>query len=89
LELAEIPHIKFHLLRHSATTLLKSLGVDTRIIADICGHAEESTTDRIYTHTNQNNKQNIRAKRTAINKLNKIIAKKPKKHQPFSWCFII
>lgn len=50
--LAEIglPHIRFHDLRHSAATLLLSMGVPARVVQEILGHSSFSTTMDRYSH---------------------------------------
>lgn len=74
-EKADVQYLKFHGLRHSTATMLKSLGVDTRVIADICGHADEKTADTTYIHT----EKDIALKRKAIAKLDRKLTQKPKK----------
>lgn len=41
--------IRFHDLRHTATTLLISMGIDLKTVQEICGHEDISTTMN-YTH---------------------------------------
>jgi integrase len=50
--LAEIglPHIRFHDLRHSAATLLLSMGVPAKVVQEILGHSTFSTTMDRYAH---------------------------------------
>lgn len=47
---ADIPHIKFHTLRHSAATLLLSQGIHPKIGAEMLGHTTISMTLDIYSH---------------------------------------
>jgi integrase len=47
---AGFPIIKIHALRHTASTILKDLSVPMKDIQLILGHADISTTMRIYTH---------------------------------------
>ena len=47
---ANIPHIRFHDLRHSAATLLLSMGVDMKVIQEILGHSNMSMTADVYSH---------------------------------------
>ena len=50
LERAELPHMRFHDLRHACATLLAAQGVPPRVAMEILGHAHISTTMNIYTH---------------------------------------
>lgn len=50
LEAAGLPAIRFHDLRHSAASLLASRGVSQRVVMEILGHTQMSTTNNIYTH---------------------------------------
>ena len=36
--------IRFHDLRHTATTLMISRGIDIKTVKEVCGHADISTT---------------------------------------------
>lgn len=45
-----LPHIRFHDLRHSAATLLLSMGVDMKVIQEILGHSSYLMTANIYSH---------------------------------------
>jgi integrase len=47
---AGLPHIRFHDLRHSAATLLLSMGVELKVIQEILGHGDISITGNIYSH---------------------------------------
>jgi integrase len=44
------PHMRFHDLRHTAATLLLSMGVPMRVVQDILGHSEMKTTANVYSH---------------------------------------
>lgn len=50
LEDAGLPDIRFHDLRHSAATLLLSLGIHAKIVQEILGHSNIGTTANIYSH---------------------------------------
>lgn len=47
---AELPDMRFHDLRHSAATLLLSMGVPHKVVQEILGHSNISTTLNIYGH---------------------------------------
>ena len=49
LEMAGIPHIRFHDLRHSTASILHSLGVDMKDIQVILGHSTIKLTSDVYT----------------------------------------
>jgi len=48
--LAEIPHIRFHDLRHSTASLLLAHGVPMKIVQEIMGHSNYQITADIYSH---------------------------------------
>lgn len=50
LEEIGLPHMRFHDLRHSAATLLLSMGVPMKVVQEILGHSNFSTTANIYSH---------------------------------------
>jgi integrase len=50
LEKADLPDIRFHDLRHSAATLLLSLGVHPKAVQELLGHTQISMTMDIYLH---------------------------------------
>jgi integrase len=47
---ADLPDIRFHDLRHSAATLLLSMGVHPKVVQEILGHSKISMTMDIYLH---------------------------------------
>ena len=50
LRLAELPNIRFHDLRHSAASFLAKLNVHPKIVQELLGHSNISTTLDIYSH---------------------------------------
>ncbi len=47
---AALPDIRFHDLRHSAATLLLSLGVHPKVVQELLGYTQISMTMDIYSH---------------------------------------
>jgi len=45
-----LPHMRFHDLRHSAATLLLSMGVPMKVVQELLGHSNFSTTANVYSH---------------------------------------
>ena len=50
LDKAEIPHIRFHDLRHTAATLLLQQGVHPKVVSELLGHSSIGLTLDIYSH---------------------------------------
>ena len=50
LEDKNLPHITFHGLHHTHATLLIAQGLDVRTVCNRLGHAQTSTTLKIYAH---------------------------------------
>ena len=50
LELAVLPQIRFHDLRHSAATLMLGANVNVKIVSEMLGHSRISTTLDLYSH---------------------------------------
>jgi integrase len=46
----DVPHIRFHDLRHTCATLLLGRGVSPRVVMDILGHSQIAVTMNIYGH---------------------------------------
>jgi integrase len=45
-----LPDIRFHDLRHSAATLLLSMGIHPKVVQELLGHSQISMTMDIYSH---------------------------------------
>ncbi len=50
LKKAGLPDIRFHDLRHSAATLLLSVGVHPKVVQEVLGHSQISITMDVYSH---------------------------------------
>lgn len=50
LKKAGLPDIRFHDLRHSAATLLLSVGVHPKVVQEILGHSQIGITLDTYSH---------------------------------------
>lgn len=50
LQEADLPHLRFHDLRHSAATLLLSMGVHVKVVQEILGHSTITMTADTYSH---------------------------------------
>ena len=57
----DLPHIRFHDLRHSCASLLISKGFTLKDIQEWLGHADIETTANIYAHLDQERKNKIMA----------------------------
>jgi integrase len=64
LKRAELPEIRFHDLRHSAATILLSMGVHPKVVQELLGHNQISMTMDIYSHVLPT------MQKDAVNKLN-------------------
>ena len=67
LKRADLPDIRFHDLRHSAATLLLSLGVRPKVVQELLGHTQISMTMDIYSHVLPSMQQD------AVSKLNTLL----------------
>ncbi len=67
LKKAGLPAIRFHDLRHSAATLLLSLGVHAKVVQEMLGHTQISMTMDIYSHVLPSMQQD------AVSKLNNLL----------------
>jgi len=47
---AQLPNIRFHDLRHSAATLMLTMGVHPKVVQELLGHSQISMTLDIYSH---------------------------------------
>jgi integrase len=50
LKKAGLPHMRFHDLRHSAATILLSMGVPAKVVQELLGHSHISITLGVYGH---------------------------------------
>ena len=50
LKRADLPAIRFHDLRHSAATILISMGVNPKVVQELLGHGSIMTTLNTYAH---------------------------------------
>lgn len=54
-----LPHIRFHDLKHSCASLLLNDGFGLKDVQELCGHSDIQTTANIYGHLDLKRKQNI------------------------------
>ncbi|WP_371364940.1 tyrosine-type recombinase/integrase [Jatrophihabitans sp. GAS493] len=50
IDLAGVPRIRLHDVRHTCATLAMNAGVDPKLVSDRIGHANMAVTLQIYTH---------------------------------------
>ncbi len=70
LKQAGLPDIRFHDLRHSAATLLLSLGIHPKVVQELLGHTQISITMDVYSHVLPGMQQD------AMGKLNEALRKR-------------
>jgi integrase len=70
LKKADVPDIRFHDLRHSAATLLLSLGVHAKVVQEMLGHTQISMTMDIYSQVLPSMQQD------AVSRLNELLIKR-------------
>ena len=51
LELAELPNLKYHILRHTFATRALELGFDAKTLSEILGHSSVTITLNLYAHS--------------------------------------
>lgn len=59
LQEAGLPHMHFHDLRHSAATILLSMGVNMKVIQELLGHSDISITLGLYSHLMPSMQQDV------------------------------
>ena len=47
---ADLPHMRFHDLRHSAATILLGMGVNAKVVQELLGHSQIGMTLGTYSH---------------------------------------
>ncbi len=57
LQQANIAHIRFHDLRHSAATMLMEQGISPKVVSEILGHSSISITLDLYSHVSKEMQQ--------------------------------
>jgi len=76
LKQAGLPDIRFHDLRHSAATLLLSLGVHPKVVQELLGHTQISMTMDVYSHVLPSMQQDAMSKLNAVLKVHEVKQKK-------------
>ena len=69
LEKAGLPHMRFHDLRHSAATILLSMGIHPKVVQELLGHSRIQITMDIYSHV----LPSMALQEDAMNKLNDLL----------------
>jgi integrase len=57
LKAAGLQHMKFHALRHNASSILRKLKLDPVVRKEILGHANIDMTDEVYGHATSEDHQ--------------------------------
>lgn len=66
LKKADIPTTNFHTLRHTFATRALENGFDVKVLADILGHADASTTLNKYAHALPDHKKTSMEKLSSL-----------------------
>ena len=53
----DLPHIRFHDLRHTAATLMLKAGVPAKVVSEMLGHSHVSITLGVYSHVSPDMQQ--------------------------------
>ena len=61
LKRAELPHIRFHDLRHTCATLLLTKNVNPKVVSEMLGHASIAITLDTYSHVLPNMQESAAA----------------------------
>ena len=69
LKKAGLPEVRFHDLRHTAATLLMSLGVHQKVVSEMLGHSTVLITQDLYSHVTPAMQQQ------AVSELNTLLAR--------------
>jgi integrase len=69
LKTAKLPHYRVHDLRHFAASLMLAQGIQLKVVSDILGHSQISTTADLYTHVLPS------LRKEAINVMDSILSK--------------
>ena len=56
---ADLPHMRFHDLRHSAATILMAAGVHPKVVQERLGHSTIAMTMDIYSHVLPSMQQDV------------------------------
>ena len=62
LDLAGLPPMRYHDLRHGAASLMAAQGVPARIAMELLGHSQIATTLTIYTHITRGDQRDASAR---------------------------
>lgn len=76
LKKAGLPDIRFHDLRHSAASMLLSMGTHPKVVQELLGHSQIGMTMDIYSHVLPT------MQRDAISKLDAVLRKQEHENRP-------